>query len=194
MAASLADCGLVTRERQTAPDPATPVQKMTASPENPDSVVLADFNARLDKYIKFQRGVAKDSLKLETTTSSGDISAAEEVLAAKIQALRKNARRGDIFSPPVAAMFRRLIAPELRGKDGPETKATIAGHDAPPAVPLKVNANYPAAAPLPTVPPNILARLPQLPQDVEYRIVAKHLILRDVDANIIVDYIRNAIR
>jgi hypothetical protein len=36
--------------------------------------------------------------------------------------------------------------------------------------------------------------LPQLPEDVEYRIVGKTLILRDVDANIIVDFIPNAIR
>jgi hypothetical protein len=44
------------------------------------------------------------------------------------------------------------------------------------------------------VPANLLANLPQLPEDVEYRIVDKHLILRDVDANIIVDYIPDAIR
>ena len=92
------------------------------------------------------------------------------------------------------ALFRRLMYPELKGEDGPETKASIAGHDKPPAVPLKVNAKYPESAPLPTVPPNLLARLPQLPEDVEYRIVGKDLILRDVDANIIVDFIPNAIR
>jgi len=33
-----------------------------------------------------------------------------------------------------------------------------------------------------------------LPKDVEYRFVGRHLMLRDVDANIIVDYIFNAIR
>lgn len=194
---ALAACGIVTRDGtsgQTVPEPSTPVQKATASPANPDSATLADFNARLDKYIKFQRGVAKGSLKLKETTNPSEITAAQEILAAKIRALRKSARQGDIFAPHVAAMFRRLMDPELRGEDGPETKATIGGHDAPPAVPMKVNAKYPDAAPLPTIPPNLLAALPQLPMDVEYRIVGKHLILRDVDANIIVDYIPNAIR
>ncbi|MND04077.1 hypothetical protein D3C83_241900 [compost metagenome] len=60
---------------------------------------------------------------------------------------------------------------------------------------LRVNATWPASEPLTTVPANILERLPQLPPDVEYRISNKrHLILRDVDANIIVDFIYNAIR
>ena len=36
--------------------------------------------------------------------------------------------------------------------------------------------------------------LPQLPEAVEYRIIGKTLIIRDVDANIIVDYIPNAIQ
>jgi hypothetical protein len=66
--------------------------------------------------------------------------------------------------------------------------------DAPAKVPLKVNATYPEGKPLPTVPPNILENLPQLPEDLEYRIIDKHLILRDVDANLIIDYIPNAIR
>jgi hypothetical protein len=66
--------------------------------------------------------------------------------------------------------------------------------DAPAAVPLKVNAKYPEGAPLPTVPADLLANLPTLPTEVEYRIIGKHLILRDTEADIIVDYIPNAIR
>ena len=33
---------------------------------------------------------------------------------------------------------------------------------------LKVNGRYPEAAALPTVPPNLLARLPQLPEELEF--------------------------
>jgi hypothetical protein len=36
--------------------------------------------------------------------------------------------------------------------------------------------------------------LPKLPEELEYRIVDKNLILRDVQANIIVDFIRTAIQ
>jgi hypothetical protein len=57
-----------------------------------------------------------------------------------------------------------------------------------------VNATYPEGNPLPTVPATILQALPTLPPDVEYRIVDRNLILRDVDANIIVDFIPRVIR
>ena len=146
------------------------------------------------KYIELQKDLADDSPPLKETSDPAKIDTAQEVLGAKIRAARIYAKPGDIFTPQTRALFRRLMYPELKGEDGPETKATIAGHDGRPAVPLKVNAKYPESAPLPTVPPNLLARLPQLPEDVEYRIVGKHLILRDVDANIIVDFIPNAIR
>jgi hypothetical protein len=38
-----------------------------------------------------------------------------------------------------------------------------------------------------------LLRLPQLPKEVEYRFVGRDLILRDVAANLIVDFLPNAV-
>jgi hypothetical protein len=38
------------------------------------------------------------------------------------------------------------------------------------------------------VPVTLLLNLPRLREELEYRIVDKHLILRDVQANIIVDF------
>ena len=183
------------RQGTTAPAPATPVQKATAAPSNPDAVVLADFNARLDRYIKLQRALLKEA-PLKETDNSADIVASQEVLAAKLRNIRKDAKQGDIFSPEVAALFKRLIAPELKGAEGRETKQSLSEEDGETAqVNLKVNAAWPPTEVLTTMPANILANLPQLPMDVEYRISAKrHLVLRDVDANIIVDFIYNAIR
>ena len=47
--------------------------------------------------------------------------------------------------------------------------------------------------PLPTVPANVLITLPPLPEPLEYRIVGQHLLLLDTSADLIVDYILNAI-
>jgi len=192
-------CGALAQQDskgQTAPPPSTPEQKATASPANPDSAVLADFNARLDHYVKFQRGVAKGSPKLKETNNSAEISVAQDVLASKIRNLRTNAKQGDIFTPQVAVLFKRLMAPDLKGAERQETRQALSEEDGETAeVWLKVNGTWPASEPLTTTPANLLAKLPQLPMDVEYRISAKrHLVLRDVDANIIVDYILNAIR
>jgi hypothetical protein len=196
LAGGLAACDAVGSETaaesqgQTVPAPSTPVQKATASPTNPDSDILEDFNARLDRYVKVQRALLKD-VPLKETSNPADINARQEVLGGQLKHIRKDAKQGDIFTPEVAALFKRLINPELKGAEGRETKSEITEEAA--AVQLKVNATYPSSQPLTTVPPNVLANLPQLPKDVEYRFVGKHLILRDVDANIIVDYIFNAI-
>jgi len=160
---------------------------------NPEAAVLADFQKRLADYQKLHDSVAKGSAELKETNDPAEIRRAQQTLASRIREARKDARPGDIFTPEIRAAFRRLMYPNLKGAEGKETKATIKD-DAPKGVPLKVNASYPEGAPLPTMPANLLANLPRLPEDLEYRIVNRHLILRDVDANIIVDFIPNAIR
>lgn len=196
LAAGMSGCGLTqdhAKGTDTVPEPVTPVQKATATPGNPDSAILADFNARLDNYVKKQRALLKGSPVAEDATPE-QIKARQDTIAAELRAIRKTAKQGDIFTPPVAALFKRLMYPELKGAEGRETKDETTEDGKPIAVELKVNATYPSSQPLSTVPPNLLAALPQLPMDVEYRVVGKHLILRDVDANIIVDFIYNAIR
>ncbi|MGH8639954.1 MAG: hypothetical protein ACREUZ_22745, partial [Burkholderiales bacterium] len=127
------------------------------------------------------------------TKNPAEIRASQDALATKIQAARKDAREGEIFTPAVRQLFRRLMYPETKGPDAKAVKESIK-EDAPKGVRIRVNAKYPDAAPLPTVPPGILAALPKLPEDLEYRIINKDLILRDVHANVIVDFIRNAIQ
>jgi len=52
---------------------------------------------------------------------------------------------------------------------------------------------YPETKPLATVPPKLLAKLPRLPEELQYRFFDRHLILLDVDADLIVDYIPDAL-
>ena len=54
---------------------------------------------------------------------------------------------------------------------------------------LQVNANYPDGLPLQSMPPSLLLNLPRLPKELEYRFVGRELILRDTQANLIVDVI-----
>jgi hypothetical protein len=160
---------------------------------NPQAAVLADFQKRVESYLEVRKKAEKGPAEQEESSNPAEIRAAQDTLAARIRAARADARPGDIFTPEIRAVFRRLMYPETKGAQGRRTKEIIE-QDAPPTVPLKVNAEYPEGKPLPTVPPNILESLPQLPEALEYRIVDRHLILRDVDANLIIDYIPNAIR
>lgn len=197
-AAGLGGCGVLNGEGAQGPTvakPVTPEQKATASPTNPDSAILADFNARLDRYVKQRRALLKGSPVGEDSTPE-QIKARQDTLAAELRAARGNAKQGDILTPEVAALFKRLMYPDLKGAEGRETKQALEEEDGEVAqINLKVNATWPASEPLTSTPPNILASLPQLPMDVDYRISNKrHLVLRDTDANIIVDFIYNAIR
>ena len=162
---------------------------------NPDALALQDFTKRIESYMDLHNRLEKKVPPLKTTDDPAKIRASQVGLAAAIRAERKGAKQGEIFTPAIAAIFRRLMYPEVKGAEGVETKKAMK-EDAPKpgTVPIKVNAVHPEGAPLPSVPPNLLANLPKLPEDLEYRIIGHYLILRDVHANIIVDYMPNAIR
>jgi hypothetical protein len=167
-----------------------------ASPATADetTAALADFKQRVDAYAELHEDLARGSAKQRETKDAGKITDAQAALAARVQAARPDAKQGDLFTPAVRPIFRRLLAPELKGADGRETRAAIKDDaPAPGTVPFKVNAKYPAAQPLPTVPANVLASLPVLPPPLQYRIVGQHLLLLDTASGLIADYMPNAI-
>jgi hypothetical protein len=66
-------------------------------------------------------------------------------------------------------------------------------HGEPTEMELQINQSYPEKVPLQSTPPTLLLNLPELPKGLEYRILGRELVLRDSDANIVVDYIPNAL-
>lgn len=176
------DVALEQGEKKTSTDPAV----------NADAAALAEFKARVDAYLEIHKEVAKGDAKPRETEDPAKISASKKVLAGRVQAARVTAKPGDIFTPAVQPVFRRLLAPELKGEDGHDAKEVLKD-DAPAAgtVPFKVNAKYPESQPLPSVPANLLLALPALPAPLEYRIVGKHLLILDMAADLVVDYMLN---
>ena len=63
----------------------------------------------------------------------------------------------------------------------------------PVSVKLAVNGRYPDEVPLSTVPPQVLAVLPKLPEELEYRFIGPRLILLDVHAHTVSDYIETVL-
>ena len=162
---------------------------------NPDAAILDDFKTRVNKYVDLHKDAAKGAAKLKETKEPAEITNAQATLAERIRAARPNAAQGDIFTAEIRHKIRRMLAPELKGQSGRDAKEAMKD-DAPPpgSIAFKVNAKYPEGQPRPTMPANLLVNLPTLPKPLEYRIVGKHLILLDGDADLIVDYIPNAIR
>lgn len=157
-----------------------------------DSAAFKDYQKRIEAYVALHKRIAKETPPLEQTDDAAKIKTAQETLSGKIRAARTDAKAGDIFTPEIRARFRKMLRPELKGEDGRDAKHVLKD-DAPESVPLKVNSPYPAGMSLPTVPITLLVNLPRLPEELEYRIIDKHLILRDTEANIIVDFMPYAI-
>jgi hypothetical protein len=159
------------------------------APGSKEDQLIGEFKKRVDAYAELRKKADDSAPPLKETKDAGKIKDAQQSLLERIAAARSTAKPGDVFTPEVAAYFRRLLHPEAKE---PGTKE-IMKEDKVGTVPFKINGPYPELKPLVTAPPNVLQALPQLPKDIEYRFVGKHLILRDSQANMIIDYMLNAI-
>ena len=163
---------------------------------NPDALILKEFNDRVAEYVELHKRAEKDVPKLKRTDDPAQINAREEALASAIRQARSQARAGDIFFPEARKLFLGIIRGESKGTDGARVRAAIKeGNPRSEGSPVRLgtNAVYPDGAPLSLVPPALLLKLPQLPKELDYRFVGRHLILRDAKANIIVDYVLDAV-
>ena len=195
-------CAATTAQRPvpSAQTPAEAAQKAgaiktsTDPAVNPDAAAMADFKMRVEKYAALHKGLATGAATQKENTNAAQLDAQKTALVARIQAARATAQHGDIFAPEIRLAFRRLLAPELKGADGREAKAVLKDEaPAPGTVQFKVNAKYPEDQPKATMPAKLLLNLPPLPEPLEYRVVGQHLLLLDTAADLIVDYILNAI-
>ena len=161
---------------------------------NSDAKLMADFKAKVDDYLKLRKSVEGKAPAVKKTNDPNELITAEKALAANVRAARANAKRGDFFTPATQALFRRLMNPSVKGPEGRENKGAIEEDlPEPKDIPFQVNADYPRAKSVSTVPPDVLRALPQLPPEIQYRFVGRHLILYDSKANMIIDFMLNAI-
>jgi hypothetical protein len=116
-----------------------------------------------------------------------------EYLGSAIRAARQNARQGDIFEPAVAVALRDVVANALNGVDVEQFLRDLYEEcDAPAGYRAQVNMGYPKWA-THEVPSTLLAELPQLPTGIFYRLIDHDLLLWDVDADLIIDVLPDAL-
>jgi hypothetical protein len=158
---------------------------------------IEDFSEEVEEYLEIHREARK---KLPPLSEEADAVAATtygEKLGALIRAERKGAKQGDLLNPRLSAVLKRILKAELA--QGSERRLVLTegnptgDEENQGPVKVAVNAHYIPAAPLSTVPPTLLLQLPPLPEELHYRFVGRTLILRDSIANLIVDYLPNAV-
>jgi len=152
---------------------------------------FADFEERVDSYMKIHKAAEADMGKLSTTNSVQQLNAKKNSLTDGIFTRRSTAAQGDIFTPAIAAEFRKVIAQNLQRRSHRIHSSIRSGEKV--IAKVHINGPYPEGVPLETMPPTLLSSFPKLPQELDYRFIGSTLILRDVSANLVIDMMPNAI-
>ena len=173
------------------PDPPYPMGQFVLE----DLLTTQNFERSVAEYVVLHQRLERDVPPIPVTRDVGEILQAVKALGMRIQVARVTARQGDLITPEVARLFRRQIATCLtpaewqaifddrfRDEEGEPVE--------PP--PLSVNMDWPGEVPFEFVPPELIKSLPALPQELQYRIIGRSLVLWDHHANLIVDFLPGA--
>ena len=175
--------------------PATFSSTATTASAQQDPVYEPAFRTFHDavlEYVRLQRRIRTEVPALMVTSEPQRITDASDTLAAAIQRARRTAKKGDIINQATASVIAERLRTALKGVDiatfvdGINDESKFRGQP-------RVHMRFPAAAPMATMPAALLEILPTLPDELEYRLVGRHLILRDRDAALVIDYVVDAI-
>jgi len=151
------------------------------------------FAERVAAYAELHQRVDAVFPPWKATDDVDSIFRRRAYLASAIKAERPDARQGDIFEPSAAAALRGIVADALRNVD---VEFMLQGLyeecEMPAGYRAQVNAGYPkwATQEMPFV---LLTALPGLPAGIQYRLIDHDMLLWDVDANLIVDVLPDAL-
>jgi len=155
-----------------------------------DARIVDEFAAKINAYLELQKDTAAPPLKPDNSPEK--ITSTRHAVSSKVSQARANNRQGEVFTPEIAVYFRKRLAAVLEGPDGERIKASLRRAEPVKNMKIHVNEPYPSGVPLQSTPPSLLLNLPILPTELEYRIVGDKLILRDAQANLVVDFIPHA--
>jgi Calcineurin-like phosphoesterase len=177
-----------------------PTLPPTTVPPGPDPT-LDPFRAALQAYVDrtqpYRKQAAQAGEKVpgkagSTPLAETAVRTRQNDLAEALRTtLRPTARQGEIFSPEVAAVIRGRIAEAFDGPKRDLLFDELAEQNTTPAVIREPAINQQIDAP--RVPPRLMEILPPLPKQLEYDFAGRVLVLRDVDAEVVVDFVPDAI-
>ncbi len=160
-------------------------------PVNALGAATLEFQKRVQAYMKVHNEAEGKVPNLKRTDDPVEISKREQELAQMIMTLRAGAQPNEIFAKEYEPYFVKIVQDDFADRSAADRKALV--HELPKHVKIDVNTVYPTTLPLITFPAGLLRKLPDLPPELEYRIVGRSLLLRDVKANLIVDVLRDVV-
>ena len=196
---SLAGAGCSTTSNETIAPPQTTEM---------DGETLRKFQHEVEEYVERRKEAVKHIPPLDDKSTPTKVDAYQNGLTNAIITFRRGSKRGEIFKPEVEQAIRRMLHREFASAQGPglmkdikQGNPRVEGNPLPkdPSkevmknVTVAVNVRYPETAPYSSVPPSLLLKLPLLPPQVRYRFIGRSLILRDTEADVILDFIPDVV-
>lgn len=176
--------------------PVVGIALFMATPQVRDSSsrsTLAAFDQRIAEYAALHRRLEARLPPLEVSTDPDRFITHRKKLVAAIRTARPKASQGDFFDPAVAPVFRHLVEEALYGLDVERLlRDLFEEHPRTWGYRVSVYDSYPSWATR-EVPALLLQQLPELPEELEYRVVDHDLAILDVDANLVLDVLPAAI-
>jgi len=153
---------------------------------------MRQFQERVDSYAALHRRLAPPPAAISSTDPITKL-LSRNYLAAALRGTRRYAQQGDIFTPEVTTLFRWALADSIGEQDGEAFLIELnAGQPVPRGMHPDVNEPY-TMTPLYRIPQEVRLGLPPLPAELDYRIAARDLVLWDIYAGVVVDFIPDAL-
>jgi len=153
---------------------------------------LRVFHERVESYAALHRRLAPPPSGITSTDPIGKL-LTRNYLAAAIRGARRSTEQGEMFTPEIATLFRWMLADSIGERDGEGFLAELnGGEPMPRGMHPTVNEPYTMTL-LYRVPQEVRLGLPTIPPELDYRIAAHDLVLWDIYAGIVVDFVPDAL-
>jgi len=151
--------------------------------------ISTEFAVRVNTYVELRRRIESGLPDVTVTDDVSQLRRSRQSLARAIRVARPAAAQGEFFTPATSAQFLLVLSRLMDAK-----MWAVIMDDNPGGFRRDIDGTYPDGKAFATMPGRVLAELPELPDDIQFRFAGRHLILYDVRANTIIDRMPDAIR
>ena len=159
-----------------------------------ETPIVDGFTRRLDAYMEIHNDVERRLAAPWAFDDPQGLFEAMRAMQSGIRGARPDARPGDVFTPDVSAVIRARLAQRLVACNySVEDVLEFLNEERLPGVPEpRINKPFPWTAGS-SMWPTLLAALPPLPSELQYRFFDRDLIVIDMHADLVVDVMKNAL-
>jgi hypothetical protein len=160
--------------------------------DDQDTAAYKHLNEEIARYLAINTDLRAEVTGPVPNSTARELNTASDMLFNAIRRARPRGRQGDFFDADATGLIMQRLREALRS---PNASAALAGIDdeRPATLRPQIYVRFPAADEMATMPPSLLRVLPPLPAELEYRIVGEYLVLRDVKAAMILDFVPKAV-